>query len=64
VLTVQQAMLTKEALAGELPGAFHTMTHHREQAKATPPSAATLSSRPGTSRASSRSATGSRTRTP
>ena len=24
-------LLTKEALAGELPGAFHTMTHHREQ---------------------------------
>jgi CBS-domain-containing membrane protein len=39
-------LLTKEALAGELPGAFHTMTHHREQAKAAALTAADLMSKP------------------
>jgi len=39
-------LLTKEALAGELPGAFHTMTHHREQAKAAALTAADLMTKP------------------
>jgi CBS domain-containing protein len=39
-------LLTKEALAGELPGAFPTMTRHREQAKAAALTAADLMTRP------------------
>ncbi|MGH3203656.1 MAG: CBS domain-containing protein [Trebonia sp.] len=39
-------LLTREALAGGLPGAFHTMTHHREQAKAAALTAAGLMTRP------------------
>ena len=39
-------LLTKEALAGEIPGAFHTMTHHREQAKAAALTAADLMTKP------------------
>ena len=39
-------MLTKEALTGEIPGAFHTMTHHREQAKAAALTAADLMTKP------------------
>jgi CBS domain-containing protein len=39
-------LLTKEALAGELPGAFHTLTHHREQVKAAALTAADLMTKP------------------
>jgi CBS domain-containing protein len=39
-------LLTKEALAGEIPGAFHAMTHHREQAKAAALTAADLMTKP------------------
>ena len=39
-------LLTKEALAGELSGAFHTMTHHREQVKAAALTAADLMTKP------------------
>jgi CBS domain-containing protein len=39
-------LLTKEALAGELSGAFYTMTHHREQAKAAALTAADLMTKP------------------
>jgi CBS domain-containing protein len=39
-------LLTKEALAGEFPGAFHTMTHHREQVKAAALTAADLMTKP------------------
>ena len=39
-------LLTKEALAGELPGVFHTMTHHGEQAKAAALTAADLMTKP------------------
>ena len=42
-------LLTKEALAGELPGAFYTMTHHREQAKAAALTAAGLMTKPAVS---------------
>ena len=39
-------LLTKEALADETPGAFHSMTHHREQAKAAALTAADLMTKP------------------
>jgi CBS domain-containing protein len=39
-------LLTKEALAAELPGAFHAMMHHREQAKAAALTAADLMTKP------------------
>ena len=39
-------LLTKEALAGELPGVFHGMVHHREQAKAAALTAADLMTKP------------------
>jgi len=39
-------LLTKEALADEFTGAFHAMTHHREQVKAAALTAADLMTRP------------------
>ena len=39
-------LLTKEALEGELPGVFHTVTRHRETVKAAALTAAALMTRP------------------